>query len=126
MSDRLNIAKDAWKEVPDWVLAMIEACDMPGSSNRKVANKIGRSPGVISEVLRNRYKGDMSDFEERVRAVYCSEDITCPALGEISSADCLHWRDEASELKAGPMMVRMYRACLACPRHTKPDDEAED
>lgn len=121
----MTIALDAWKTLPDWLEVLIVACDAPGSSNSKVAKSLGRSPGVISEVLRNRYKGDMTDFENRVRDVLCAEQVKCPALNWISSADCLHWRDEATDLKSGPMMVRMYRACHACPRFTKEGEQAD-
>ena len=119
MSDRMQNAKSAWGEVPDWVAALIAACDKPRSSQNKVAKELGRSPAVISSVIHNSYRGDMADVEERVRAVFLSEQVRCPALDLISTADCLRWRDEAAELKAGPMMVRMYRACHACPRFTK-------
>lgn len=126
MSDRMIIAKDAWGTVPDWLEALIAACDKPGSSQSKVAKELGRTPGVISEVMRNRYKGDMKDFEDRVRAVYFETQIKCPALDWISTADCLQWRDEATELKQGAMMVRMYRACNACPHFQKDEEEADE
>lgn len=125
MSDRTVIAKDAWGTIPDWLEALISACDKQGGSQNKVAKALGRAPAVISEVLRNRYKGDMADFESRVRDVFCEEQIICPALDIISTADCLHWRDEAAELKTGPHMVRMYRACRACPRYTKNEEGDE-
>ena len=126
MSDRMAIAEEFWDEIPDWLGALIDACDQPGASQVKVAQRLGRSSGVISEVLRNRYKGDMADFEERVRSVYCASEVTCPALGTITSEDCLMWRDQASDLKTGPMFVRMYRACNDCPRFAPTQEEADN
>ncbi|MBW4708656.1 hypothetical protein KX928_12760 [Roseobacter sp. YSTF-M11] len=120
MSDRMEIARAAWGDIPDWIEALVAACDAAGSSQSKVAKQIGRSPGVISSALRNEYAGNMAVLEERVRAVICAEQVKCPALDWISSADCLFWRDYAAKLtSAAYERVLMFRACRNCDRFTR-------
>lgn len=118
MTPRMDIAKDAWAEVPVWLEALVRACDELGSQN-KVAIKLGFSASVISSVLRNEYKGNMRNFEYRVRAVYMPDAVNCPAVGEIQSADCLDWQDEARSgvPSSSPIKVRMRKQCVKCPRY---------
>lgn len=121
----MEIAKAGWGEVPDWIEALVVACDAPGSSQSQVAQRIGRTPGVVSAVLKNNYRGNMVVLEERVRAILCVEQVKCPALDWISSADCLVWRDRAASLNSAvPTMVLMFRACRNCPRFTKENHNA--
>lgn len=124
MSARMQIARQAWGEVPDWIEALVVACDAEGSSQSQVARRIGRTPGVVSAALNNKYRGSMTALENRVRAVLCAEQVSCPALGWISSADCLQWRDHAAAMNSSsPMMVQMFRACRNCPVFTKEGDD---
>lgn len=118
----MQIAREAWGDVPDWVEAIVVECDR--TSQGKVAKRMGRSPSVVSQVIRNVYNGAMPAIEDRARAVFCETQQKCPALGWISSADCLGWRDQAAELtSSSPIRVRMFRACNACPVYTKEDAE---
>ena len=120
MSPRMEVASDAWGEIPDWIAALVNACDAKGASQNKVASRMGLSGAVVSQTLRNRYPGKLRNIEDRVRAVYMAGNITCPALGEIGTEDCLKWRDRATELRsASPINVRMFSACNRCPRHLK-------
>ncbi|MGR3435248.1 MAG: hypothetical protein ACU0CO_10225 [Shimia sp.] len=124
MSERMTTARDAWGEVPEWVAALVMECDR--TSQNAAAEKLGRSSSVVSAVIRNRYGAGTDAIEDRVRAVFMSGMIDCPLLGEITTADCLGWRDKAGELKSTfRLTVRMFRACNRCPRHTK-DDEGDD
>lgn len=118
MSDPVTIARGAWGEaIPDWVLRLAEEC--AASSQSKVAARLGRSAALVSNVLRAKYPGDMAAVEDMVRGRFMARTVTCPALGEISSATCRDWMglartygNETSE------RVRMYRACRTCPRMT--------
>ncbi|WP_436399320.1 hypothetical protein [Roseobacter sp. S98] len=126
MSERLQIARAAWGTVPEWIEALVAACDADGASQSIVAARIGRSPSVISSLLRNDYRGNMKRLEDRVRSVICVEQVKCPALGWITSVDCLNWRDEAEELtSASPITVRMFRACRRCDRFREAQSDGE-
>ena len=118
MSRRRTAAEEAWgAPLPDWVDMLVQACDE--TSQGKVAKRIGRSASVVSQALGNCYAGSLHVLEKRVREVLDAEEITCPALGPISSADCLNWRDRAQTMtSASPISVRMFRECRRCPRFT--------
>jgi hypothetical protein len=126
MSDRMIIARDGWGEdVPDWVCALVKACDSRGASQNSVAGRVGVTGAVISQVLRNKYPARTDRIEARVRAIFLDGQISCPALGKITSESCLNWRDASHALNSvSPARVQMFRACKACPRNAI--DHAED
>lgn len=124
---RREIAEEFWgTPLPDWIDALVAACDAPRSSQNKVAARLGLSAPTISQTIRKRYAGDIERIRDRICAVYLSDQVTCPALGVISGETCLIWRDRAAELvSAAPLTVQMFRACRDCPRY-RSDDEEED
>lgn len=123
LSNRMLIATDAWGEVPRWVLVLVEACDAEGSSQNKVAKRLGYSAPVVSQIIRKDYKGDMIGLEKRVLAIFDPTSVKCPALEMITTEQCITWQDKASELNsASPLIVRMFAACRRCPRFTEGDD----
>lgn len=121
----MQIAQEAWGgEVPDFVEALVRACDAAGSSQNKVASKIGYSGAVISQIIRNSYGAETGTLEARVRAVYMDGAVDCPALGSIEAAGCLAWRDKAKALRsASPLVVQMFNQCRRCPRYKGKRDE---
>lgn len=125
MSNRMIVARDAWgHDLPDWIAALVLACDAPGSSQNKVAARLGISAAVVSQTLRNDYAGNMGRIEARVRSVYLDDNVNCPALGSISAEACMSWRDRSKVLSsAAPNRVRMFRACRACPRFPRDGEE---
>ncbi|MBP0483966.1 hypothetical protein [Sagittula salina] len=113
----LEKARSAWGEdMPNWVRALAEECDR--SSQNKAADRIGRSPSLVSNVLAAKYAGDMAAVEDLVRGILLSETLACPALGEIGKKDCRDWRTKAREFRnVNTLYVQMFRACNRCPRH---------
>lgn len=113
-----SVAK-GWPEgAPDWVVRLAEEC--AASSQNKVAVRLGRSAALVSQVLKNKYSGDLAAVEELVRGVFMAATIECPALGRIPSNECQKWRAKARRYSPANMMrVNMYRACTRCPRNAK-------
>lgn len=127
MSDRMELARAAWGDVPDWIAALVRACDARGSSQNKVAQRLGYTGAVVSQVIRRRYPARLAVIEDRVRAIYLGGDVGCPALGFIGSESCLQWRDRSRALtSANPAVVRMFRACAVCPRNRAAVEEDAD
>lgn len=123
----LETARAHWPDgMPDWVEVLAVECGR--SSQTAVAKQLGRSPAVISQVLRQSYPADMGRIEERVRGVFLDAKVACPAMGHLPIQDCQDWRAKATTFAIGnPLRVRMYRACNACPRHLgtlKPEEDA--
>jgi len=119
VSDPVAIAREAWGEdPPDWVLRLAEECAR--SSQVKVAARLERSGATVSQVLRNKYAARLDAFEEVVRGVLMNATVQCPALGEISTAQCRQWMGHSrTYTNANSERVRMYRACRRCPRLAK-------
>lgn len=115
----VDIARAAWgSAVPDWVLRLAEECE--GSSQAKVAARLGRSGATVSQVLRNKYAAKLDAIEEVVRGVLMDATVECPALGTISTAACRDWMAASRSFSnVNSERVRMYRACRRCPRLAK-------
>lgn len=112
-------AREAWgDDMPDWVEALALECTR--SSQNKVAARLDRSSALVSQVLRNKYKAELSSIEEVVRGVLLNATVECPSLGRLPSHQCQEWRAKGREFVAGnPLRLRMYRACLNCARNRK-------
>ena len=68
MSERMQKAREAWdNDVPAYVKAIVKACDLPGSSQNKVAKTLGYSSAVVSQVISRKYPGDMDIVAKQVR-----------------------------------------------------------
>lgn len=122
----LEIARASWGgDAPDWVLRLAEACDQ--TSQSKVAARIDRSASVVSQVLRNRYPGNVGAVEEMVRGALMQAVVTCPALGTIPADECQVWRKRA-DLFVGTnsLRVRMFRSCNRCPVKAAAQSRKED
>lgn len=119
MADALEIARTSWgTPAPDWIEQLATACN--ASSQRHVAERLRVSAGLISQVLRAKYPGDMDRIESAVRGAYMAATVTCPALGRIPTNECQEWQRSARDFKAiNSFRVRMYRACRGCPRSQK-------
>lgn len=110
----LKTARAAWEpQVPDWIVVLARACD--SSSQARVAADLGRSPSLVNQVLKGRYKGDLSAVEARVRGIFMGSERACPALGRIKLNQCQDWREKARRFtNTNGQRVRMFRACNAC------------
>lgn len=119
MSAPLEVARDAWgDDLPDWVERLAEECGR--TSQNKVAQKLGRSAALVSNVLRRKYGGsnggDMASVEDLVRGRFMAHVTNCPALGEIGTHICRGWRSKASTFSGhNAQSVTMFRACKRCP-----------
>lgn len=121
MNDPVDTMRAAWGEAaPDWVVALAGAC--AASSQGRVADRMGRSAGLVNQVLHNKYKGNMRAVEELVRGCYLAATVQCPALGTLPTNECAGWRRKARSFAgANALRVQMYRACQRCPLFRKED-----
>lgn len=119
-TDHMARARAAWGDpLPDWVAVLARACMQ--SSQKKVAQKIGMSDGVVSQTLGRSYAGDMAGVESRVRGAFMNGTVECPALrGPMALNACADWQRSAQRWTPGnPTRTAMYRACRRCPRFTE-------
>jgi hypothetical protein len=93
---------------PAWLLALREQVSDKGQ--RVVGKEIGYSPAVVSQVLNNKYGGDLKQVEKCVRGAYMGETVLCPVMGEVSVNRCLEVQKQPFA-STNPQRVRLYRAC---------------
>ena len=108
-------AQAAWgDDLPDWVLCMAEACD--GSSQTKVARRLGRTPGLVSQIIHRKYRAGYELIEFSVRGAFMSAVTDCPGMGETITNDvCARWQQKA-KIYAGhnAQRVLMFKVCRRC------------
>ncbi|WP_112311423.1 hypothetical protein [Pseudogemmobacter bohemicus] len=111
----LDLARSCWGDtIPDYVVVLAEECGR--SSQSAVAKRLNRSATLVSNVLRNKYSGDMAAVEDVVRGVFMGRSVTCPALGRITTAACRDWRAKGKTFSnENSERVRMFKACRNCP-----------
>lgn len=119
MTGPLDTARLHWgDDLPDWVELLAVECGR--SSAARVAEKLDRSPAVISQVLRRKYPAETTRLEERVRGVFLDARVPCPVEGTMPLQQCQDWREKSRLFQRGnPLRTRMFRACNACPRNQK-------
>lgn len=110
----LSIAGAHWDELPDWVKALADECDL--TSQNQASRRLGYSASVVSNVLRNTYAGSMAAVEDTVRGTLMNEEIACLGLGKINKRDCRDWRKRSRDYTPhNALYVTMFRACNRCP-----------
>jgi hypothetical protein len=119
MVGALAVAKDAWgDELPEWVVDLARECE--ATSQNKVAARMEYSAALISQLLRNKYPGDLTAVREVFDGVFRNATVACPALGDIPGQDCRSYRAQAKVFApSSNFRARMYRACRGCPRNQK-------
>lgn len=116
-ASNVEAARVAWDgDPPDWVTALAARCDEV-RSQRKVGDELGYSPGVINQVIRNKYPGDLGKIAEKVHGRYLGKTVDCPVLEEIPRDACLkHQAVKPDAIATNPFRVQLYRACRGgCP-----------
>lgn len=113
-TDFTSKARAAWGGTPpEWVEAL--AAEATRTSASAVAVRLGYSPPVISEVIANRYRGDVQGVAEAVRGAFLGAEVGCPVLGSIGRDHCLE-QQRKPFMATSSVRTRLYRACRGgCP-----------
>lgn len=112
METYLEKACIAWGDnLPDWVDVLAQFCD--SHNQRMAAEEIRYSPAVVTQVLKNTYKGNLSSIEHAVKGAFLAETVECPVLGDLPGNDCLENQRKPFS-SANPLRVQLFRACRAC------------
>lgn len=122
----VEAVREAWKDaLPDWVEALAIECAR--TSQSRVAQRLGRSPALVNQVLKKKYPGDLEAVRDLFNGVYRAEVVACPALGTLPLNECRDWRVKSRKfVNVNALRVRMYRACHMCPKNRKEESNAED
>ncbi len=107
----------AWNNAaPDWIEELAALTDR--YALKAAGQKIGYSSTAVSNVLNNKYKGDLTAVEDAVRGALMGLNVNCPAQGEISKNVCLDWQKKPRG-NSDSTSVRVYRACRAGCHHSR-------
>ena len=88
------------------------------TSQTQVAQRLGVSKTVISQVVNEKYPGDMHRIQQLVEGALLQRSVNCPILGEITSDICLQHQKRPFSA-SNPVRVRLHKACRSgCP-HSK-------
>lgn len=107
-------AEAGWKgAAPDWVQELANMAEARGL--KACASRLDYSITVISQTISNKYKGDLTKVEQKVRGALMEETVACPVLGEIGKDACLVWQAKPRAITSA-IRAAVYRACRnGCP-----------
>lgn len=117
MADAINLARAvaAWGAPPEWVKLLARHCD--ATSQRAVADRLGKSGGYVSRLINRSYAGSYAEAERQVHAVLGEQRLFCPVFGLMALKTCIR-----SRRRKGPAVNFVHRqfaaACPGCPNNT--------
>lgn len=117
-------ATAAWGAgMPAWVQLLASACDT--TSQRRVADVLGKSSGYISRIVNRNYAGSYEEAELLVRSRFGDEGVLCPLWGQIPLTSCI--RNRRREGPARNQAHHQHDAtCPTCPNNTDRGSAAEE
>ncbi|WFE92284.1 transcriptional regulator [Roseibium porphyridii] len=110
----LEKASAAWGGVaPDWIEELADMAERRGLN--ACATQLGYSSATISQTISNKYRGDLSKIEDKVRGALMGKTVMCPILGELGRHKCLNWQTKPRAI-TNATRTKMYHACRnGCP-----------
>ena len=109
-------------DLPEWVKLLAQQCDR--TSQRTVADKLGKSSGYVSRLINCNYAGSYSEAETQVRALFGQDQVDCPLWGEIPLASCVRARRRKEPPRTH--VHHLHRStCPSCPNNTDLEHEED-
>lgn len=102
-------------EAPAWLTVLREQVALHGQ--RAVANEIGYSKALVSQVLSGKYSGDLHKVAQMVRGAYMGDTVFCPILGDLPLHQCLQYQARPYR-PSNHQVVQLFRACRSGCEHS--------
>ena len=96
----------------NWLDELQRAAAAEGQAT--VAKRIGYSTTVVCQVLRGKYKGDLSRVQRAVEGALMHATVDCPVIGDIPLQRCIE-HQRAPKRFTNPMRVQLAHTCPTCP-----------
>lgn len=110
-------AIEAWgSPAPDWIEELAQLADAEGLAGAE--KRIDYSRSAISQILANKYAGDIARVEQMVRGALMAVTVDCPVLGEIGRDRCLTEQKEPFRATSRHR-AQLFHACKTCPQRRK-------
>ncbi|WP_166838675.1 helix-turn-helix domain-containing protein [Rheinheimera pleomorphica] len=95
-----------------WLELLKKKCEELG--RRKVEAELGISKTTLSQVLNEKYPGNLDNIASKVTEAYSSDKVLCPVLGSITVQRCA--TEQSKPFAAtNPQRVKLWKACKTCP-----------
>ncbi len=115
MSAALRIVQESWSDAaPNWVLVLAQICDR--TSQRKAAEAIRYSAGVVNGVLKNSYAGNLNAVQKAVEGAFMKQTVDCPVLQQLPAHKCIEIQ-RRKLVATSTQNVRLWRACRGGCKH---------
>jgi hypothetical protein len=99
---------------PDWLAVLRDACK--SRTQAAIADEIGYSGAVVSQVLRGTYKGDLRAVQQKVEGALMGLTLDCPVVGELPRNRCLDYQRQPFA-STNHLRVQFSRACPSCKQY---------
>ena len=99
--------------------------EVAASSLAVVADKLGLSRTLISQVCNQKYPGDLGRVQKLVEGTLMGHTVICPIMGEIPVHQCLAYqRRGPKEVGNSPVDIKLWKACRSgCPHSQLGEDQ---
>ncbi|WP_149027297.1 helix-turn-helix domain-containing protein [Shewanella psychrophila] len=81
-----------------------------------VGKELGVSKTVVSQLINDKYPGDLERMQKLVEGAYMNRMVHCPILGDIPMHQCDKYQGNTST--SNPIRLRLYRACRSGCEHS--------
>ena len=101
------------KRLPADVKAALAAAVTRAGKQTTVAAELGVSSPVVSQLLKDKYLGDVVTLAARIRGLYMAETVQCPVMGTLGRNHCLDYQKRPLAF-TNPQRAALFKACKSC------------
>ncbi len=101
------------KKLPADVKAALAAAVTSAGKQTTVAAALNVSGPVVSQLLKDKYMGDVPTLAARIRGLYMAETVTCPVMGTLGRNHCLDYQARPLAF-TNPQRAALHKACQTC------------
>lgn len=98
-----------------WIEALKREVERHGLG--PVAEVMGVSRGAVSQLVNNKYPGNLDGMKKRVEGAFFNRTVLCPVAGEIPAQQC--FTNQRKKPGSNPMNLRFFKACRSGCEHSQ-------
>lgn len=83
----------------------------------KVAEMMETSRTSVSQLVNDKYPGNLDNMRRRVEGVFFNRTVQCPVAGEIPAQQC--FTNQKRKPGSNPMNLRFFKACRSGCEHSQ-------
>lgn len=114
--------KTEGRPLPADVKAVLVQVNATATSQTMVARELSVSTAVISQLLNDKYTGDVVVMAARIKGAYMGAVVPCPVYGTLAKNKCLEFQALPAAF-TNPLRSRLAQRCPTCPHNRKTGKE---